>query len=177
MRQPPPNNIYLIGFMGAGKSTIGPLVAKALGWKFIDTDTLMVELAGQSIPQLFAVEKEAGFRKWENKAVTRVVQEKSCVVALGGGALIDRGNRALVAKSGVLIYLKAEVATLAARIEGSDRPLMKGYQGDALLSHISAVLAEREPVYKIASLQIDTGGRSPEVCAVDILREVASWKK
>ncbi|MGH7856019.1 MAG: shikimate kinase, partial [Candidatus Binatia bacterium] len=117
-------NIVLVGFMGAGKSEVGRLVAKRTGRVFLDTDELACE-GDTTISDIFASEGEAGFRKREREAVARAARERGAVIATGGGAVLDPRNARTLQRSGVLIYLKAGAASLERRLRTTDaRPLL-----------------------------------------------------
>lgn len=177
---PPPslNNIYLTGFMGAGKSTVGRVVARELGWKFIDTDHLIEEAAGMRIGDFFTRHGEEPFRVLEAKVVQGVTDEHRTVVSLGGGALLDEKSRQRIFESGLLIYLRAEAVTLTRRLERtSHRPLVKTYQGRALEKRVTEMLAVREPFYQLASIHIDTEGKAAGEVAAEVIRSFESCKK
>ena len=176
MQQPGPNNIFLCGFMGVGKSTVAPLVAGALGWTFLDTDAWIEKQSGKKIAVLFSAEGESRFREWETQAITGIGRGKNQVVALGGGALNLKRNRDLILKNGLLVYLKAGIETILARVEPNERPLLKSLTGDALTKHISDLIKAREPQYATAAITVDTNGKMPADIANEIIEEVSRWK-
>jgi len=152
--------ITLTGFMGSGKSTVGRLLAEALGCPFMDLDDLIVKKAGKSIPDIFAQDGEPAFRQLEARLLKQTVDkysENMAVLALGGGAVMTPASAALLHEKTVCIYLRATLDTLLQRLEGetAGRPLAD----DAM----AARLAAREPVYeKTAHVTLDTDGVSPD---------------
>lgn len=155
--------IYLTGFMGSGKSTVGPAVAEALGWTFIDLDDAVVRAAGRPVPEIFEQEGEEGFRRREHDALMDAARREHVVVALGGGAIVDPVNRALVLETGVLVCLTARLVTLAERLTAtaSNRPLLKDgrgavLEGEALVDRIRGLLLVRRAAYDAAHVAVDT---------------------
>ena len=169
----PVSKIYLTGFMGSGKSTVAPLVARRLGWRFLDLDAVIEEQAGHSISAIFASEGEAGFRRREAEALRQVSEASSeDVVATGGGALVREENLQRALGSGLVVYLQAPAKVLAARLEGeaAERPLLQeaGGQplaGTALVRHLEAMLAQRRPFYQRAHVMIETARQTPQEAA------------
>ena len=145
-------NIFLVGFMGSGKSTIGRALAERLQREFIDLDELIVERAGRSIPDIFAQFGEAYFRTLERETLRTLESGSAAVVALGGGAFVSDENRAIVAKLGLSIWLDCTLDKILERL-GSDRtrPLYSGRSPEQL----AELLASRTPSYSLADLQID----------------------
>lgn len=166
-------NIYLIGFMGAGKSTVGRILAEHLGLEFLDTDDLIAARAGLSIPEIFARVGEEGFREREREAVAEVSRRRGLVVALGGGAPMDEGNWRVLRETGITVYLRESPEILAARLAGDgSRPLLSGHEGRARLERIRSLLLVREPRYLEADLVVECRGRSPEEIAGEILERL-----
>lgn len=149
--------ICLSGYMGTGKSTVGPILAARLGRPFIDLDDAIEAAAGQAIPAIFAAVGEAGFRARERAVLSEVLAGPGAVIAviaLGGGAVVDPVNRAAVRGAGILITLTAEPETLLARLgHGEGRPLA---QGDPL-----ARLAQRQAAYADCDLVFPTDDGTP----------------
>ena len=163
-----PRSIYLAGFMGTGKSTIGRLLAAKVRRPFFDLDEEIVRRAGCSIPELFDREGEAGFRVREKACLTELAGRTGIVLATGGGAVLDEENRTLLATSGMLVALLADEETIWARI-GTDpnRPLL---QGDLARKRIHELLAQRRPVYESLPYSVHTGGLSPEEVVAEIMQ-------
>jgi len=167
---PAPDNIFLTGFMGSGKSTVGARLAKEIGWKFIDTDKLIESAAGMTIAKLFETEGEPRFRAMEHQIVEQVATVKQVVIALGGGALLDDTSRALILSTGAVVYLQASVDTILARTKGSDRPLLRE-------NSVKHLLEAREPIYQQAHLHIPTDGKTHAQVVSEIRKGIATWKK
>jgi len=159
--------ITLTGFMGGGKTTVGRLLADALGCPFMDLDDLVVKKAGKSIPDIFAQDGEPAFRQLEAQVLRKTVEkyaESTAVLALGGGAVLAPASAALLHEKTVCIYLRATLDTLLARLEGetAGRPLADASLADRL--------ASREPIYEeTAHVIIDTDGLSPDEVADEII--------
>ena len=159
--------IALTGFMGSGKSTVGALLADALGCPFIDLDQLIVKKAGRSIPEIFAVEGEAGFRRLEKQALETTIAryaENTVVLALGGGTVTVPGAVKLLQEKTLCIYLQASLEALQARLEGQTEGRPLADEG------IADRLAQREPLYEAAAhVTIDTTGLTPEDITDEII--------
>lgn len=147
-----------MGLMGAGKTTVGRLLAKHLGKTFYDADHEIERRTGVNIPLIFELEGEAGFRKREVAMIEELTQLKNVVLATGGGAVISRQNRDNLRKNGTVIYLRANVHELWLRTRNDkNRPLLQN--GDAR-TKLERLFAERDPLYReVASLIVDTGGQ------------------
>lgn len=154
--------IFLTGFSGSGKSTIGPLLANSLGYEFVDLDQSIEKSAGKNITQIFAENGEEYFRALELHLLTNLVEQKRLVVSLGGGVLENDLSFALIQKSGTMVYLKSPSKTLARRLcNKTDRPLLKGEMGrklsrEEIEEKITTILAKREPRYKSADITVET---------------------
>ena len=152
------NNIFFIGLMGAGKTTIGKLLAKHLGKTFYDTDHEIEKRTGVKIAVIFEMEGEAGFRKRETAVIEELSQLNNIVMATGGGAVIAEENRALLQAGGTVIYLRANVHELWYRMRNDKhRPLLQNVDIRAKLEQL---YAERNPLYtQTAALIFDTGNQ------------------
>ena len=159
--------IALTGFMGSGKTSVGRLVADALGCPFLDLDDIIVKKAGRSIPEIFKADGEQGFRRLEKDALEKTVAkyaENTAVLALGGGTVTVPGAVKLLQEKTLCIYLEADIDTLIARLQGQTegRPLAD--------ENMAARLAQREPLYREAShVTIDTAGLTPEEITDEII--------
>jgi shikimate kinase len=148
----PVRHVLFCGTAGSGKTTVGALVARALGREFVDVDRVVERAAGVSVQAIFARDGEAAFRVAERAAVVRVLSSaKPAVISLGGGALEDDATFA-DARRHTLVWLKATVPTLAARLAGNgDRPLLAGDP----LAKLGELAAAREPRYRQAHVIVD----------------------
>lgn len=159
--------LWLVGMMGAGKSTVGPLVARRLQRPFLDLDEVLAAEAGRSIPEIFAAEGESGFRRREG-AVLAAKAGTEAVVACGGGAAMDRANVALMRSSGMVAWLEAPAVVLVERVgEGKGRPLLAREAG----AGVEDLAARRESAYTAAAhCRVGTAGRTPEEVAEEVVR-------
>lgn len=162
--------IVLIGPMGAGKTTVGGLVAARLGTSVRDTDHDVEAAEGRSISEIFVDDGEAVFRALERAAVADALATHDGVLAVGGGAVLDPGTRDLLAGHDV-VFLRVGLADAVRRVGlGTARPLLVGN----VRGRIKTLLDERTPVYEsVASLVVDTDGRTPEDVAEDIVSALA----
>ena len=165
--------IYLIGYRGTGKTSVGRILAERMARRCIDLDREIETAAGRSIRAIFDEGGESSFRDWESKCLAGVAsQSDSCVIALGGGAILRQANRDLIRNSGACVWLTADEATLAERIRADSdsaetRPALTDLSFE---EEIASVLAEREPLYREAADHIiATQNRSPPQIAQDIL--------
>jgi shikimate kinase len=149
-------NIYMIGYRGSGKTSLGRAVAVKLGRVFFDTDDLIVEREGKSIPKIFEEDGESYFRDCETEALRGVSKTNNKVVATGGGIVMREENRRLLKESGVCVYLFADTDVLYKRIVGdTNRPSLTGKDA---YSEIEELLKVRIPYYKeLADISVDTG--------------------
>lgn len=161
-------NIVLIGLMGCGKSSVGRIVAHMLGFQFVDTDHLLIEAAGCSIPEIFAREGETGFRARESAVLRRLLGRRHCVIATGGGIVTQARNRPLLRHLGFLTWLEADPALLARRTaSNNDRPLLR--DGEPPEQKLRRLLDERGPLYReLADLRIQTDDLSQQESAYGV---------
>ncbi len=146
-------NIFLIGFMGSGKSTVGRRLAQRLGFGFADLDQLLVEREGRSIPQIFAEDGEPFFRDCESAVLAEQADRVSTVFATGGGIVGREKNRALMKELGIVVYLRVSWSTLERRLaRSSGRPLADPGQG---LAPVRQLWQSRLPWYEEADLVVD----------------------
>jgi shikimate kinase/nucleoside-diphosphate-sugar epimerase len=165
-RQP---NILLIGLMGSGKTTVGRIVAQMIGFQIVDTDHLIVETAGKSIPEIFATEGEAGFRLRESAALRSLLGKRGCVIATGGGIVTQPRNLPLLNHLGYIVWLDADPERLARRTSmNNNRPLLAGEEDPK--AKLERLLTERKPLYKsLADLRIQTAELTPQETAYGVM--------
>jgi shikimate kinase len=164
--------LVLVGMMGSGKSVVGALVARRLGWPFVDVDEAVERRSGRSVAELFAERGETGFRQIESLCLRASLGgDVPAVVAAGGGAVLDPANRELMAADTV-VWLRARPETLAARVgDGSGRPLL-AQRPEAPSARLAALAAERAPIYaEVADVVVDVDDLDPgelaeRVCAL-----------
>jgi len=172
--------LILTGFMATGKSSVGPMVARRLGWEFVDVDTMVVARAGKSIAQIFADHGEAHFRQLEREAVAQLTSDRRrcphChgpfpeVISTGGGVLVDQSNCAALKRVGVIVCLSARPEVVAARVERSKakRPkLTEG--GKSTLARVKELMDERADAYARADVQVDSSDLSVEQLADQVI--------
>jgi shikimate kinase/3-dehydroquinate synthase len=167
------NNIFLVGLMGAGKTTIGRLLARRLDMTFIDSDHEIEARTGASIPWIFEIEGEASFRKREADVIRDLTAQKGIVLATGGGAVLNPENRALLAERGTVLYLRASVSSILQRTaHDRNRPLLQTPNPRGKLEDLTV---QREPLYReIADLVIDTGRPNVQSMVQTILDQLTA---
>jgi len=156
--------------MGAGKSTVGELLAGRLGWRFIDLDCEIERATGLSVPEIFAAKGEAVFRSLERELTSRVACTRSFVLAPGGGWILDRDNPASMPAGTRFVWLRVSPDVAVRRItrENRERPLLRG---DDPVRRARQIAAEREPLYRALGQAFDTDTREP----ADVAAEIAEW--
>lgn len=164
-------NIFLVGPMGAGKSTVGRQLAKALARDFFDSDKEIERRTGVAISWIFEKEGEAGFREREQKVIAELTIKKNIVLATGGGAILAEENRRVLRSRGHVVYLSASVAQLIRRTDkDQNRPLL---QTDDPAETIRQLLAERDPLYlDVADVIIKTGEQSIQHAVTHVLNKL-----
>lgn len=167
------NNIFLIGPMGTGKSTIGRLLAKLLGLKFDDTDYEIRRRTGVDIPTVFDFEGEEGFRKREKTVLKELTQNNGLVLATGGGVVLDPDNRNILSTRGVVVYLHCSPEQQFRRTERDrNRPLL---QTADPLARLRELMVERDPLYRqTADIVVSTEKRNASSVAREIKRRIES---
>lgn len=159
-------SIALAGFMGAGKSTVGQIVAERLGWPFVDTDALIEARAGRPIAAIFAEQGEAAFRVLEATVCQEAAGLAGHVIALGGGALLDAATRAVYETQTLLIALHCDLATIIARL--GDDPARPLFAGDR--ARLAALYTARAAHYASLPHPILTTNRTPAQVAEEVIR-------
>lgn len=152
-------NLFLIGLMGAGKTTVGKILAKRLHWPFYDSDHEIEARTGVKIPTIFEIEGESGFRNREVETIAELVEVPHIVLATGGGAVLRQENRDALKRNGTIIYLRANVDDLYERTKHDrNRPLL---QTDNPKAKLQALFEQRDPIYReLADVVIDTSRQS-----------------
>ncbi len=163
-----PRRIVLTGFMGSGKSTVGPLLAERLGWRFMDVDEVIEAEAGISIAEMFARHGEAEFRERERAAIARLAEEDGLVLALGGGAIEDAATQELL-RSGagtLLVHLEVELETTLERCRGTEhlRPIL------ADRASLASRYERRLPLYRTAHVSISVDALTPDEAVEAIVK-------
>jgi shikimate kinase len=165
--------IYLLGFMGAGKTTVGLLLAQQLGWRFIDLDATIEAGQGATVREIFERAGEAYFRRIERAALIEASNKEPAVVALGGGTFVQPANYEFIrATGGITVWLDCSLEELWQRCEGkNNRPLFR----DPL--SFAQLLEQRLPYYRLADYRISTEGREPQEVARQILCLEVLWRR
>ena len=173
-----PKNIFITGFSGSGKTTVGRIAARLLGWAFVDLDDDIEQTAGLAIEEIFARYGEAHFRRLERERLAAACERDMQVVSTGGGIVVDWRNRRAMERAGAVVCLEARPETLFARVErqaredaeASARPML--FAADAL-ARIRSLKARRQFAYTHARLIVHTDDLSPEQAAMEVVR---GWK-
>ena len=176
-----PPRVYLTGFMAAGKSTVGPLLADRLGYRFLDLDWLVEARTGRTVAALFA-DGEPAFRAAERQALAETTRGPRMVVATGGGALADPGGLAVARGAGAVVWLRASAAATLRRLgDAAGRPVLAGpdgrpLAGDALADRVRRLAAAREPYYAQADVVADADGPADAV-ALRVAEALRGWRR
>jgi shikimate kinase len=169
-------NIYLVGMMGAGKTTVGRLLARRLKRRFVDSDQEIESRCGVSVPLIFEIEGEAGFRTREAQVIAELTALDGIVLGTGGGAVLPEESRRRLAANGTVVYLRARPEDLFERVRHDrNRPLLAS--GDPL-GRLRALYAERDPLYRsIADVTVDTARQGVNALARQLLFKLDErWK-
>lgn len=166
-----PERVVLVGPMGAGKSTIGRMLAKELGYRFLDSDRIIEERCGANIPWIFDVEGEDGFRQRETAMLDELSQVQGTVLATGGGAVMRPENHALLRKNAVVIYLKTSIEQQVERTrKDRNRPLLQNDDPEGVLRRLFAV---RDPLYtRLADIVMFTDRKSPRLVVRQLVNRI-----
>ncbi len=168
-------NIILVGFMGTGKTVVGKELAKILKTKFIDVDDLIEQKEGKKISRIFKENGESYFRNCEYKMIRKVSRFDNCVIAPGGGAILELENVLNLKKKGIIVCLTASHEIIYKRVKKNrDRPLLKV---DKPLERIRELLKIRESHYKQADIFVDTSELTVPKVAVEVLKEIVKFRK
>ena len=160
------DNVVLVGFMGAGKSSVGRILARRLGRCFVETDDLITATEGCSIPEIFAEKGEAHFRRLEEEVVGLLALKSGDVIATGGGLPCHEGRPAALRALGTVIWLSGDFDTLYERAQrAGERPMLAGRTRE----EAEALYLAREPFYRQADLTVDTAAMGPDQTAAQIL--------
>lgn len=167
----PEKSIVLVGLMGAGKTCIGMRLAKKLGMEFVDADAEIESAADCTIEEIFERYGEQAFRDGERRVIARLLEEKPRVLATGGGAFMNTETRDNVRRSGISIWLKADLDVLLQRVSRrNNRPLLKkGNRRETL----ARLIEERYPSYETADITIETGNESPDATVDRVMSALA----
>jgi shikimate kinase len=170
-------NVYMVGMMGAGKTTVGRMLARKLRLRFVDSDHEVEARCGVSVPVIFDLEGEAGFRAREAQVIADLTASKGIVLATGGGVVLNEQNRERLAQSGTVIYLRARPEDLYRRVRGDrNRPLLATPDP---LGRLRELYAQRDPLYQsIAHITVDTGSQGIAVLVRALLGKLEDrWKR
>jgi len=163
------SRVFLVGPMGAGKTTIGRILAELMEVSFLDSDKVIEDRSGADIPWIFDIEGEEGFRNRETSVLLELAQEPELVLATGGGIVTRDENRKCLRQSGTVVYLTADIDQLVERTcRDKKRPLL---QVDDPRQKIRELIEVREPLYQeVSDLVVNTDGRGPRAVALEIQR-------
>lgn len=167
-------NVVLIGFMASGKTSVGRRLARRLGYTFLDTDQFIEGELGCTIADVFAIQGEPYFRELERRLAARLHQLQNTVVSTGGGMPIAPGNLELLRRAGAVVFLKASLEDILARLERDTR--RPKVQGGDLREKVSGLLAERLPVYEQADLVVESHGKGINRVCGEIIRHLPEIK-
>lgn len=168
-------NLILVGMMGSGKTTMGKSLARHLGKTFADSDEEVTRRTGVTIPHIFDVEGEAGFRQRETAAIRELISRENIVLATGGGVVLSETNRELLRDNGIVIYLKASVHDLWQRTRHDrNRPLLQTADPQGKLREL---LHQREPLYQqVADIVIHSGKQSVHALMLHLIDQIETFR-
>ncbi len=164
-------NIFLIGFMGTGKTTVSQKLSELLGYEEIDTDARIVQQQNRSIPEIFKAQGEQAFRDMETELLKELLKEKHKIISCGGGMALRQENVSLMQENGVVVLLTAEPKTILSRVQGDDgRPILNGNMN---VSYIRELLGKRIPYYEAAGeVVVATDRNTPQEIAQEIEKKL-----
>jgi shikimate kinase len=168
-------NLILVGMMGSGKTTMGRSLAKHMGKNFVDSDEEIISRTGVTVPHIFDIEGEAGFRLRETVAIRDVVARNNIVLATGGGAILTEQNRTMLQQSGIVIYLKASVHDLWQRTRHDrNRPLLQTKDPHAKLTEL---FNQRDPIYQqVSDIVVQSGKQSVHTLMLHLVDEIDAFR-
>jgi len=169
-------NLYLVGMMGAGKTTVGRLLARRLKLRFVDSDHEIERRCGVKVPLIFDIEGEAGFRSRESQTLAELAALEGIVLATGGGAVLADENRQRLAARGTVIYLRARPEDLYERVrQDRNRPLLATANP---LARLEELYVQRDPLYReVADVIVDTGRQTVQSLARTLADQLGDlWK-
>lgn len=171
-----PMQVVLVGLSGAGKSTVGKILAQLLGWRFLDLDQLIEEKTGLSVAEIFAQHGEAQFRKWEAELTRRLASQRQVVLAPGAGWITNPQLPAMLGENAVYVWLRVspEQALDRVRATGVSRPLLDVPEA---LERLQSLLEERRALYETAHVAFDTDDLDPRVVAELVYQWLIKQKK
>ncbi len=159
--------VVLVGLMGAGKSTVGRRLADRLGVRFVDSDSEIETAADMTISEIFERFDEAYFRDGERRVIARLLNDKPCILATGGGAFLSNENREMIGKSGISVWIKVDLETLWERVKDKDsRPLLNGDDPKGVLTRL---LEARYPLYGTAEIVVNSASGDPHEVVVNAI--------
>lgn len=173
--------IFLTGFMGSGKSTVGPILANTIGFKFVDLDAFIEQKTGKKIGEIFKTEGEQKFRSLERETLREMLGNTSTVISLGGGTVTNAETLDLVKRHGVMIYLHSDVDHIYQRLRTkSDRPMLRDdngnlLDGDDLMKKIQGLLDTRKPYYEQADIVVTTDDKKIGHTIDDLAKKLSSY--
>ena len=170
----PKRSVVLVGQMGAGKTSIGGLLARRLCLPFVDADEEIEKAAGCSIAEIFDSYGEEEFRSGERRVIKRLLMQRVQIIATGGGAFMDDQTRQSIRQLAISIWLKADLEVLVSRTMRRDhRPLLRGSNHRETLQRL---LTEREPIYAMADLIVESGNEPPKITVTKLLKALKNYK-
>lgn len=172
------DNLVLVGFSCSGKTTIGRILARRLRLRFVDTDRVVEQTAGRTIPEIFAQDGEEAFRALERETVARICQERFQVISTGGGAFLDPHSQDQLCDDNLVVHLRIRPETVVQRLVGSrrgrPRPLLEGPDP---LEKVRGLMEARRSAYARANMAIDVDDRTTYGIGADVVRQWYVWRR